>query len=510
MATYMTLHHQYIKALSARRVTHRRGSEMSPRPQPHFLVLTFPFQGHIAPALRLARRLLAAAPDALVTFSTTDVAHHRMFPAKPTTTAGPSDDGAAERDDGGDGRLEFLPFSDGTEAGYVRSADDPGAFNAYMASFHAAGARTVGELLDALAARGRPVSRVVYTLLLPWAADVARARGVPSALYWIQPAAVFAIYHHYFHGHAGVVDDHRDDPSFVVHLPGLEPQAVRDLPSFITESTDPSHFLHSGFTTIRDLFDTLDKETPKATVLVNTCQELEMGALAAVGAHDVLPVGPVLPSGDDEAGIYKPEDDKYMEWLDAKPENSVVYVSFGSLATMAKEQLRELLLGLEESGRPYLCIVRKDNKAVLAEVEAEMDGRVKNGAVVEWCDQVQVLSHPAVGCFVTHCGWNSVLESMASGVPMVGVPRVSDQRMNAQLVEREWRVGVRAEVGSSGVLHASEARRCIELLMGEGEAAAEMRHAARQWKRVIAETMGEGGSSNRNLMAFVEGARSGI
>lgn len=75
-------------------------------PRPHFLVLTFPFQGHIAPALRLARQLLAAAPDALVTFSTTEVAHRRMFPAKPN-------DGAKDSDE--DGRLEFLPFSDGTE-----------------------------------------------------------------------------------------------------------------------------------------------------------------------------------------------------------------------------------------------------------------------------------------------------------------------------------------------------------------------------------------------------------
>ncbi|TVU08048.1 hypothetical protein EJB05_41433, partial [Eragrostis curvula] len=325
---------------------------MSPRP--HFLVLTFPFQGHIAPALRLARRLLAAAPDALVTFSTTDIAHRRMFPAK--------DDAAAERgNDDDDGRLEFLPFSDGTEAGYVPSSDK-GAFTAYMDSFHAEGARSVGELLDALAARGRPVSRVVYTLLLPWAADVARERGVPSALYWIQPAAVFAIYHHYFHGHAGVVDEHRHDPTFVVQLPGLPPQAIEDLPSFITQSTDPSDPLHSCFTTLRDLFDALDRETPKATVLVNTCEELEVGALAAVGAYDVLPVGPVLPSGD-EVGLFKRDDAKYMEWLDSKPANSVVYVSFGSLAAMEREQLDELLLGLEESGRPYLCVVRKDIKA---------------------------------------------------------------------------------------------------------------------------------------------------
>uniref|UniRef100_A0ACD5WVQ0 Uncharacterized protein n=1 Tax=Avena sativa TaxID=4498 RepID=A0ACD5WVQ0_AVESA len=455
---------------------------MSPRP--HFLVLTFPLQGHIAPALRLARRLLAAAPDALVTFSTTEAGHRRMSSATPDA---PDDDG----------RLELLPFSDGTETGYVRSSD-AASFNDYMASFHSAGARSIGDLLNALAARGRPVTRVVYTMLLPWAADVARSKGVPSALYWIQPAAVLAIYYHYFHGHAAVVAEHRHDPSFLVRLPGLPPQAVRDLPSFVTDSTDPSDFYHCVYVTTRDLFDALDRETPRATVVINTCLELEEATLAALGAYNSLPIGPVLPAGD-EACLFKQDDARYIEWLDAKPDNSVVYVSFGSLARMAKEQLYELLLGLEESGRPYLCIVRKDNKAELAEAEPELDARIKNGMVVEWCDQVRVLSHAAVGCFVTHCGWNSVLETVASGVPMVCVPQMSDQRMNAWLVEYEWRVGTRAEVGTDGVLRAAELRRRVEEVM-RGDA----RGTAAEWKRAVTEALGKGGSSDHNLMAFVE------
>ncbi|TVU08046.1 hypothetical protein EJB05_41431, partial [Eragrostis curvula] len=376
--------------------------------RPHFLVLTFPFQSHIAPALRLARRLLEASPDALVTFSTTEVAHGRMFPAKST------EEGAVERDttdaDGGDGRLEFVPFSDGTEAGRVRSSD-AGAFNAYMESFHAEGARSVGELLDAFAARGRPVSRVVYTLLLPWAADVARERGIPSALYWIQPVAVFAIYHHYFHGLSSIVADHLHDPSFVVEIPGLAPQTIGDLPSFLTQSTEPSDPLHSGFTTKRDL--------------------------------------------------------------------------------------------------PYLFVIREDNKAVLNEAEAGMGEGLKNGMIVQWCNQVRVLSHAAVGCFVTHCGWNSVLESMACGIPMVGVPRLSDQRMNVQLIEHEWHVGIRAEVDNSGILRVMELRRCIEEVMGKGEAATEVRRMAGQWKQVLEKSMGKEGSSDRNLVAFVSDATSG-
>nr|CAB3470763.1 unnamed protein product [Digitaria exilis] len=224
-------------------------------PRPHFLVLTFPFQGHIAPALRLAQRLLADVPDALVTFSTTEAAHRHMFPAKPG-----DGDGAKVPADEHDSRLEFLPFSDGTEAGILPNM----ALNAYLASFHAEGARTVAEILDDLATRGRPVTRVVYTLLLPWAADVARDRGVPSALYWIQPVAVFAIYFHYFHGHGTVVAEHRHDPSFVVELPGLAPLTIGDLPNFLTDAVDPSDIFHSVFITSRDLMETVAPEPPDA------------------------------------------------------------------------------------------------------------------------------------------------------------------------------------------------------------------------------------------------------
>ncbi|KAM0923136.1 hypothetical protein ACQ4PT_005701 [Festuca glaucescens] len=198
-----------------------------------------------------------------------------------------------------------------------------------------------------------------------------------------------------------------------------------------------------------------------------------------------------------------------MEWLDAKPADSVVYVSFGSLARMAKEQLDELLRGLEESGRPYLCVVRKDQLAE-AETEPRMGARlIMNGMVVEWCDQVRVLSHAAVGCFVTHCGWNSVLESVACGVPMVAVPQWSDQRINSWLVEREWRIGMRAEVGSDGMLRAAELRRCVGQVMRGEDAAGDVRCTAKEWKRTVAEAMGKGGSSDRNLMAFLEGVSTG-
>ncbi|VAI89479.1 unnamed protein product [Triticum turgidum subsp. durum] len=102
------------------------------------------------------------------------------------------------------------------------------------------------------------------------------------------------------------------------------------------------------------------------------------------------------------------------------------------------------------------------------------------------------------------------MESVACGVPMVCVPKMSDQRMNAWLVECEWRVGARAEVGGDGVLRAAEVRRRVEEVMREGEAAGGARRAASEWKAAVVEALGKGGSSDRNLRVFLEGISSGV
>ncbi|KAG8084955.1 hypothetical protein GUJ93_ZPchr0010g7272 [Zizania palustris] len=159
---------------------------------------------------------------------------------------------------------------------------------------------------------------------------------------------------------------------------------------------------------------------------------------------------------------------------------------------------------MAEAKKPFLWVIRKDNhndeedaaavkKLVAA---AAMDGA--GGMAVEWCDQPRVLSHPSVGCFVTHCGWNSTLESVACGVPVVAAPQYSDQGTNAWLVERMG-VGVRAAVrGQDGVLEAEELRRCVDAVMSEATAA-----RAAAWKDEAAAAVADGGGSERSLNEFV-------
>ncbi|CAD6254849.1 unnamed protein product [Miscanthus lutarioriparius] len=286
-----------------------------------------------------------------------------------------------------------------------------------------------------------------------------RATGSPSPyVYWIQPATVLAAEYHYFHGYGEVVAAHVTDPAYEVSLPGLRrsPLRIRDFPSYLVDTTG-SPLAKSVVEMFRELFDSMDQWRPK------------------IKKHlDVFAVGPMVAAGgssnEERIHLYKHDDadkKRYMEWLGAQPERSVVYVSFGSIASYTKQQIEEMVEGLLQCGRPYLLARRDGLEEGARHVLENAQRSGGHGMVVDWCNQPEVLSHPAVGCFVSHCGWNSTMEAMAAGVPLVGVPSMFDQLTNAHLVEEEREIGIRGERNSEGVLAGMELARCVELVMGQ-------------------------------------------
>ncbi|XP_047095547.1 phloretin 4'-O-glucosyltransferase-like [Lolium rigidum] len=445
---------------------------------PHFLLLSYPAQGHITPARHLALRMLRAT-GASVTVSTSISAHRRMFPE------------AGELEHVDSAGVRYMPYSDGYDDGR-KALDD----SDYIAHLNLVGPRAVAAVLARLRDAGRPVTRVVYTMLLSWVAGVAREHGVPSVLYWIQSATVLACYFHVLGGTAGATTD----LTAAVHVPGLPATLLtRDLPSFLltgTSDDDPFAMVNTAF---RELF--FGDHRP--TVLANTFNAMEPEAVASLRQHglDVLPVGPVLSFLDagpaatslsQDNDLFKQDGKDYLQWLDERPAGSVVYISFGSTSVMSKRQIAEVDRGMTESGRPFLWVLRKDNPRG----DEEHGHGAGAGIVVEWCDQGKVLSHPAVGCFVTHCGWNSTLESVSCGVPVVGVPQWSDQGTNAWLME-QLGTGVRVVVSDKdGILDAGELQRCLGLATSEV-----VRAKAKMWRGKAREAVFEGGSSDSNLKA---------
>ncbi|KAK7306419.1 hypothetical protein VNO77_44358 [Canavalia gladiata] len=435
-----------------------------------FLIVTYPLQGHINPAIHFAKRLVAMGVD--VTFATSA---RRMF-HKPTIPG-----------------LSFATIPDGSDDG-----GKVGDIGWYMSELRRRGSECVRNMITATAEEGRPFTCVAYTPLLAWVAEVAREFQLPRALLWIQPATVFDIYYHYLHDCDNEYLSLKSEDPTSIELPGL-PFSVsltkRDLPSFIL----PSNAYAWALPSFKEQFKELDHET-KPRILVNTFEELEPEALRAFDNLTMVPIGPLIPSPLDGKDLSHTADD-YLQWLDSKPRLSVVYVSFGTLAVLPMKQMEEVARALLDGGYPFLWAIKEKAEELSCIEELEQRGKV-----VKWCSQVEVLSHPSLGCFVTHCGWNSTMEGLASGVPMVGFPQWTDQTTNAKLLEDLWKAGVRLDdkVNEEGMVEAEEIRMCLELVMGTGEKGQELRKNANRWKSLAWKAVEEGGSSATNMRTFLD------
>ncbi|KAJ6850936.1 7-deoxyloganetic acid glucosyltransferase-like [Iris pallida] len=199
-----------------------------------------------------------------------------------------------------------------------------------------------------------------------------------------------------------------------------------------------------------------------------------------------------------------------MAWLDSQPDKSVVYVSLGSITVISKETFLEFWHGLVGTGRPFLWVIRRGMVEGGMEVgemigdEADVDEAARQrGCFVGWAPQEEVLAHAAVGCFLTHCGWNSTLESMVAGVPMVGWPFFTDQHINSRFVSEVWTVGV----DMKDLNGRSVVERMVREVM-EGERAEEFRKNASEMALMVKRSSEEGGSSYTSFKNLIEHIKS--
>ncbi|KAF8650462.1 hypothetical protein HU200_063826 [Digitaria exilis] len=248
-------------------------------------------------------------------------------------------------------------------------------------------------------------------------------------------------------------------------------------------------------------------------VLVNTFDAFEPEAITALREGKVEPnfppvfaVGPLLPEKFPPAK----EPAGYMRWLDAQPARSVVYVSFGSRKAISPDQLQELAAGLEASGYRFLWVVKttvvdRDDAAELGVLFGHgFLERVEGRALVTkgWVEQEEILQHGSVGLFISHCGWNSVTEATAFGVPVLAWPRFGDQRVNAAVVARGG-LGAWEERwswdGEEGLVSGEEVAGKIKAVMAD-ETVAKKAAGVRD---AVAEATANGGTSYRSLAEFV-------
>uniref|UniRef100_A0A2N9JBC5 Glycosyltransferase n=1 Tax=Fagus sylvatica TaxID=28930 RepID=A0A2N9JBC5_FAGSY len=440
----------------------------------HILVIPYPVQGHINPMLQFSKRLASKGPR--VTFIT-------------TSSISESIQAHASHS------INVEIISDGSEEG-----NNLESIEAYLKRFQLNVSQSLAKIIEKHNSSQYPPKILVYDSVMPWALNIARQLGLDGATFFTQSCAVKAIY---YHAHHGAVPIPFEGPS--VSLPSMPSLGIDDLPSFLCDKGTYPALLNLVLNQFSNILEA-------NWILCNTFDKLEYELVNWMASKQwpFKTVGPAIPSlyldkrleDDKEYGLhlFKPDVDACMKWLDTKETGSVVYTSFGSLASLGEEQMEELTWGLKNSNCYFLWVVRETEQQKLP--SNFLEETVENGLVVNWCPQLEVLTHKAVGCFMTHCGWNSTLEALSIGVPMVAMPQWTDQTTNAKFIKDVWKVGVRIKLDERGIATKEEIKLSIREVM-EGESGKEMKKNSIKWKEFAKEAVDEGGSSDKNIEEFV-------
>lgn len=360
---------------------------------------------------------------------------------------------------------------------------------------------------------GAPTS-IICDMFLWFTKDAADEMGVPwypffSTSQWFGYCAYIGdeLSRRNFHPHHSEEKDQRID------IPGLEFAYVHDIPSEVLEFPE----FYAKVT---------DRSFRATGILCNAAYELEgsAGTLMATKAlvqrsgkknlkgeeAQIIPVGPIaqIPG----FGVqYSLTDQPYecLKWLNAHKEKSVLYIAFGSLGNIVPGVFHELALGLEAGGVPFLWALKltpaqKEEllpEGFLERIQSSGMGFIESG----WAPQTQILMHPAVGGFLSHCGWNSTLESLCAGVPMITWPLSADQPMNARFLVDVKKVAVTVLSGSAdeSVVTHDDISKAIKRLFGDEEGKQIAKNSL-ELKKLLASLVAEGGSTYKALRYFIQ------
>ncbi|OEL17323.1 DIMBOA UDP-glucosyltransferase BX8 [Dichanthelium oligosanthes] len=435
---------------------------------PRVLLFPLPYQGHINPMLRLAAALHARGFAITVVHTETRAPDRRKLPVE----------------------YELVTIRDGVPPELAESDD----VVPFVLALNRSCAAPFREYLA-----GARVACVVADV--DWFAPLAAARdlGVKALPLMTSSAAKFRVYLAFpileEKGYLPIRESNLD-----TEVKELPPLLVRDL----HHEKDTTRY-HA----YADLLSHMVAGVRQSSGLIlNTLDAIEGTDIANIYRDISLPVfaiGPLhilSPSVDSSLLL---QDRSCLEWLDAQPPGSVIYASLGSLMSIDVHELTEMAWGLAGSKHPFLWVVRQGlvHGCEFSEVSNELQEEIRDrGRIVSWAPQQEVLKHPAMGAFLTHCGWNSTLESILEGVPMICRPLGGDQLCNARYVCEVWKVGIRV-VEVENQLTRGDVQVAIERLMGQNEGE-EVRERMIDLRDAAAKCTSKGESTDVSLQRLVD------
>ncbi|XP_043720804.1 7-deoxyloganetin glucosyltransferase-like [Telopea speciosissima] len=353
------------------------------------------------------------------------------------------------------------------------------------------------------------VTGIVSDGCMSFTLQAAEELGIPQVFCWTHSACGFFAYMNYhLLMEKGLIP--LKDESYLTNgyletpiecIPGMKNMRLRDLPTS-SRTTDPNDLM------LDFIMGEADRSQKAAAVILNTFDALDqdiLDSLSTMLPPRVYTIGPLqlllnqLQNDDDDLKSRKEESGR-LECLNSKEPGSVVYVNFGSITVMTHQQLTEFAWGLANSEQTFLWIIRSN--LVVSESTVfppEFMIRTKErGMLAGWCPQEQVLSHPAIGGFLTHSGWNSTLDSICGGVPVICWPFFSEQPTNCRYSCVNWGIG--------DEIQQDVKREDVEKLVRElmvGDKGKEMKKKAMEWKNKAGAATAPGGSSHVNFNNMV-------
>lgn len=475
----------------------------TPTTKPHAVLVPYPAQGHVNPMMKLAKLLHTKGFH--ITFVNTEFNHKRLIKSKgPDSVKGLPD-------------FQFQTIPDG-----MPPSDQDATQDVPMLCYMTRKTCLVPfkELVLKLNSSRDvpPVSCIISDGVMSFGVQAGKDLGIPEVQFWTASACSFMGYLHYrefirrgivpFKDESYLTDGTLEKP--IEWISGMSNIRYKDVPSFI-RTTDPDDIM----------FDFLGEEAQNClnapAIIFNTFDAFEHEVLQAIVSkfnyHNTYTIGPLpllvdkyvpekSPVKSLNSSLWKP-DSKCFEWLDQREPESVIYVNYGSVTTMTDQHLKEFAWGLANSKHPFLWIVRPD--IIMGDSTTLLEGfweeTKDRGLIVSWCAQDQVLAHPSVGAFLTHCGWNSTVETVSEGVPTIGWPFFADQQTNNRYLCTEWGMGME--------INQDVKREEVEELVKEilvGEKGKEKRRKAKEWKSKAKEATDIGGSSYANFDRFIKEA----
>ncbi|KAF6149452.1 hypothetical protein GIB67_016990 [Kingdonia uniflora] len=465
--------------------------------KPHAICIPYPAQGHVNPFLTLAKLLHFKGFH--VTFVNTEFNHKRLVNSR-----GP--DAVKGLDD-----FQFKTIPDGMPP------SDPGTTQDIPALCESIRKNCIGPFRDLIKKLNEStevpnVTCIVSDGVMSFTLEAAEELGIPEVVFFTSSACGALGYIYYAElvkrGYVPFKDESYFTNGYldtvIDWIPGMKGIRIRDFPTFI-RTTNPDEIM------VNFNIEQYKNASKANGLLLNTFDDLEHEVLEEIRSkyENVYTIGPLhllscqIPENEVKSissSLWE-EDMGCLDWLDKREPGSVIYVNFGSITTITPQQFCELSWGLANSNLPFFWVIRQDlvtgDSAVLPEeFLEEIKGR---GLLASWSPQEQVVVHPSVGVFLTHNGWNSTLESISAGVPMISWPFFAEQQTNCRYVCNDWAIGLEMDNNVT--------RENVEGLvreMMEGEKGKKMRKRALEWKEKAHVASKTGGSSFQNFEKMIK------